>query len=73
MKAYFDITPMLNEFYKKANFMSMENLVEASKTLQNFLSRYIDTNSDLFIRSIEVTTKLYQAMWEKFMQSYNKP
>ncbi len=72
MNAYFDISPMLDEFYKKADFMSLENLVEASKTLQSFLNKYIDTNSDLFKRGIEVTTKMYQAIWEKIIHSYKQ-
>jgi hypothetical protein len=71
MKVYFDISSMLDEFYKKAKFMSTENLIESSNLLKNFLNKYIDNNSDLFKKGLDVMIKLYQAMGENLLETYS--
>ena len=72
MKAYFDISAVLEEFYKKAHMMNSESLTDAISTLGEFLQKYVDQNSRLFNRGVEVMHELYSIMSVKYPVEKNK-
>ena len=73
MKAYFDISSVLEEFYKKAHIMNAESLFDATNIIGDFLQKYVDHNSRLFKRGAEVLQELYDILSIKYPQINNKP
>lgn len=70
MKAYIDISSLLDEFYVKCHNMNYEHLVETSKIVQDFLRKYIDTNSNLFKKGVKVMLEIYKTMGLKFKETH---